>query len=125
MPARPGESGAARTRRALRGSGLFVVLAVSGTGSGWADTLLMVRPAAGELEMIDPGSGLRLAVVPVGSGPRKVGVAPDEKRAVVANCGDAAEAAPQPAVYSQHRRSGTPARTETLRSDAAGMPDAS
>jgi hypothetical protein len=59
----------------------------------------MVRPATGELEMIDPGSGLRLAVVPVGSGPRKVSVAPGDKKAVVANCGDAAKAA-QPSAVS-------------------------
>jgi DNA-binding beta-propeller fold protein YncE len=52
-----------------------------------AETLLIVRPESDVLEFFDPGSGLRLAAVTVGRGPRKVTVAPDGKRAATANCG--------------------------------------
>jgi hypothetical protein len=52
-----------------------------------AETLLLVRPASAVLEFVDPGSGLRLASVPVGGGPRQVRVAPDGKQAVVLSCG--------------------------------------
>ena len=47
----------------------------------------MVQPADNSLELVDPGSGLRLASIAVGSQPRKVGAAPDGKHAAVANCG--------------------------------------
>jgi hypothetical protein len=52
-----------------------------------AATLLVVQPATDTLELVDPGSGLRLASITVGSGPRRVGVSPDGRQAAVANCG--------------------------------------
>ena len=50
-------------------------------------TLLVVRTAENALDFVDPGSGLRLASVPIGSGPRHVSVAPDGTRAAVSACG--------------------------------------
>jgi YVTN family beta-propeller protein len=52
-----------------------------------ADTLLVVRKSADALDLIDPGSGLRLASVGVGFAPHEVSVSPDGKRAVVSNYG--------------------------------------
>jgi len=52
-----------------------------------AATLLVVRSTDDALDFVDPGSGLRLASVPVGIGPRQVSVAPDGKLAAVSNCG--------------------------------------
>jgi DNA-binding beta-propeller fold protein YncE len=58
-----------------------------------AMTLLVVQPATDSLEFVDPGSGLRLASITVGSGPRRVGVSPDGRQAAVANCGTSGSAA--------------------------------
>jgi DNA-binding beta-propeller fold protein YncE len=58
-----------------------------------ATTLLVVRPATATLDLVDPGSGLRLASIVVGNGPRKVGVSPDGRQAAVANCATANTAA--------------------------------
>jgi DNA-binding beta-propeller fold protein YncE len=52
-----------------------------------ADTLLVVRKSAGALDFVDPGSGLRLASVPVGVAPHEVSVSPDGRFAVVSNYG--------------------------------------
>ena len=52
-----------------------------------ADTLLVVRKSADALDLIDPGSGLRLASVAVGFAPHEVSVSPDGKLAVVSNYG--------------------------------------
>jgi len=54
-----------------------------------AETLLVIKPADNTVDLVDPGSGLRLASIGVGSQPRKIGVAPDGKLAAVANCGPA------------------------------------
>lgn len=54
-----------------------------------ADTLLVVRKSADALDLVDPGSGLRLASVAVGFAPHEVSVSPDGKRAVVSNYGTA------------------------------------
>ena len=62
-------------------------MALSGMAEVLAETLLIVRPESDMLELVDPGSALRLASVTVGSGPRKVTVAPDGKRAATVNCG--------------------------------------
>jgi DNA-binding beta-propeller fold protein YncE len=52
-----------------------------------ADTLLVVRKSADALDFVDPGSGLTLASVPVGSAPHEVAVAPDGRHAAVSNYG--------------------------------------
>lgn len=63
-------------------------LALSGMAEVAARTLLIVRPEADLVEFVDPGSGLRLAVVKVGSGPRRISVSPEGKRAAIVNCGN-------------------------------------
>jgi YVTN family beta-propeller protein len=52
-----------------------------------AETLLVVRKADDALDFVDPGSGLRLASVPLGHAPHEVGVSPDGRRAAVTNYG--------------------------------------
>ena len=52
-----------------------------------AETLLVVRKSDDALDFIDPGSGLRLASVPLGHAPHEVSVSPDGRRAVVSNYG--------------------------------------
>ena len=52
-----------------------------------AETLLVVRKSADALDLVDPGSGLTLASVAVGSAPHEVTVAPDGRHAVVSNYG--------------------------------------
>jgi len=52
-----------------------------------AETLLVVRKTDDALDFVDPGSGLRLASVPLGHAPHEVSVAPDGLRAVVTNYG--------------------------------------
>lgn len=52
-----------------------------------AETLLVVRKTADALDFVDPGSGLRLASVPLGHAPHEVSVSPDGRRAVVSNYG--------------------------------------
>ncbi|HET9694558.1 MAG TPA: hypothetical protein VFP48_09235 [Steroidobacteraceae bacterium] len=56
-------------------------------GTARADTLLVVRKSADALDFVDPGSGLRLASVPVGFAPHEVSVSPDGRLAVVSNYG--------------------------------------
>jgi hypothetical protein len=51
-----------------------------------AMTLLVPRTAGGTLDFVDPGSGLRLASVALDTGPRRVTVSPDGKRAAVLGC---------------------------------------
>jgi hypothetical protein len=51
-----------------------------------AQTLLVPRPAAGALEFLDPGSGLRLAFVLLDTGPQRVAVSPDGRLAAVLGC---------------------------------------
>jgi DNA-binding beta-propeller fold protein YncE len=65
-------------------TGAFVLATCTGA---LADTLLVVRKSADALDFIDPGSGLRLATVPVGFAPHEVSVAPDGRLAVVSNYG--------------------------------------
>lgn len=75
------------TRRAIARAwltGAFVLATCTGV---LADTLLVVRKSADALDFIDPGSGLRLATVPVGFAPHEVSVAPDGRLAVVSNYG--------------------------------------
>ena len=57
------------------------------TSVALADTLLVVRKSADALDFVDPGSGLRLASVPVGFAPHEVSVSPDGTLAVVSNYG--------------------------------------
>jgi YVTN family beta-propeller protein len=52
-----------------------------------AETLLVVRKTDDALDFVDPGSGLRLASVPLGHAPHEVSVAPDGRRAAVTNHG--------------------------------------
>lgn len=52
-----------------------------------AETLLVVRKSDNALDFVDPGSGLRLASVPLGRRPHEVSVAPDGRLAVVSNYG--------------------------------------
>jgi YVTN family beta-propeller protein len=52
-----------------------------------AETLLVVRKTDDAIDFLDPGSGLRLASVPLGHAPHEVAVAPDGRRAVVSNYG--------------------------------------
>jgi DNA-binding beta-propeller fold protein YncE len=52
-----------------------------------AETLLVVRKTADALDLMDPGSGLRLASVALGHAPHEVSVSPDGKRAAVTNYG--------------------------------------
>ena len=52
-----------------------------------AETLLVVRKTDDALDFVDPGSGLRLASVPLGHAPHEVSVAPDGRRAAVTNYG--------------------------------------
>jgi len=53
------------------------------------ETLLIVRKSAAALDFIDPGSGLRLATVPVGPEPHEISTSPDGRRAAVSNYGTA------------------------------------
>jgi DNA-binding beta-propeller fold protein YncE len=52
-----------------------------------ADTLLVVRKAADAISFIDPGSGAKLASVPVAHAPHEVGRAPDGRLAAISNYG--------------------------------------
>ncbi len=56
-----------------------------------AETLLVVRKSADALDFIDPGSGLRLASVPLGHAPHEISVSPDGRLAVVSNYGTRAQ----------------------------------
>jgi hypothetical protein len=79
--------------RPLASRGALAACLILGSTLAAAATLLVVRPATDTLDLVDPGSGLRLASIAVGSGPRRVAVSPDGKRAVVANCGASGRAA--------------------------------
>ena len=52
-----------------------------------AETLLVVRKTDNALDLVDPGSGLRLASVTLGHAPHEVSVSPDGRRAAVTNYG--------------------------------------
>ena len=65
----------------------IAALLMLAASTGIAETLLVVRKSDHALEFVDPGSGLRLASVPVGFAPHEVSVAPDGRRAVVSNYG--------------------------------------
>jgi DNA-binding beta-propeller fold protein YncE len=52
-----------------------------------AETLLVVRKSDDAIDLVDPGSGLRLASVTLGHAPHEVSVSPDGRRAVVSNYG--------------------------------------
>jgi YVTN family beta-propeller protein len=52
-----------------------------------AETLLVVRKTDDAVDLVDPGSGLRLASVTLGHAPHEVSVSPDGKRAAIANYG--------------------------------------
>ena len=66
---------------------LVAVVALLGAVDGPAETLLVVRKTDSALDLVDPGSGLRLASVPLGHAPHEVSVAPDGRRAAVSNYG--------------------------------------
>jgi len=65
---------------------LLVATLLAGPGVA-AETLLVVRKTDNALDFVDPGSGLRLATVPLGHAPHEVSVAPDGRLAVVSNYG--------------------------------------
>ena len=50
-----------------------------------AETLLVVRKTDDAVDLVDPGSGLRLASVGLGHAPHEVSVSPDGRRAAVSN----------------------------------------
>ena len=52
-----------------------------------AETLLVVRKSDDAIDLIDPGSGARLASVPLGYAPHEVSVSPDGRHAAVSNYG--------------------------------------
>jgi DNA-binding beta-propeller fold protein YncE len=52
-----------------------------------AETLLVVRKSDDAVDLLDPGSGLRLASVAVGHAPHEVSVSPDGRFAAVSNYG--------------------------------------
>ena len=52
-----------------------------------AETLLVVRKTDDAVDLVDPGSGLRLASVTLGHAPHEVSVSPDGRRAAVSNYG--------------------------------------
>jgi len=52
-----------------------------------AETLLVVRKSDDAVDLVDPGSGLRLATVAIGHGPHEVSVSPDGRWAAVSNYG--------------------------------------
>ena len=62
-------------------------VALLGAIDGSAETLLVVRKTDNALDLVDPGSGLRLASVPLGHAPHEVSVAPAGRRAAVSNYG--------------------------------------
>ncbi len=70
---------------------LLALLVAAGTSAEpptqSASTLLIPRTAEGTLDFVDPGSGLRLASVALDTGPRRVAVSADGKRAAVLGCG--------------------------------------
>jgi YVTN family beta-propeller protein len=66
---------------------LAVALAIAFGPVARADTLLVVRKSADALDLVDPGSGLRLASVRVGFAPHEVSVSPDGRLAAVSNYG--------------------------------------
>jgi DNA-binding beta-propeller fold protein YncE len=74
-------------RRVVAQAWLAGAFALAACAGALADTLLVVRKSADALDFLDPGSGLRLATVPVGFAPHEVSVAPDGKLAVVSNYG--------------------------------------
>lgn len=51
------------------------------------ETLLVVRKTDDAVDLVDPGSGLKLASLALGYAPHEVSVAPDGKRAAVSNYG--------------------------------------
>src|SRR5512137_1790314 len=66
---------------------LLLAIACLGIVPAAAETLLVVRKTDNAVDFLDPGSGLRLASVPVGNAPHEVSVSPDGKRAVVSSYG--------------------------------------
>ena len=66
---------------------LIASAALLGATDGSAETLLVVRKTDNALDFVDPGSGLRLASVPLGHAPHEVTVAPDGRLAAVSNYG--------------------------------------
>jgi DNA-binding beta-propeller fold protein YncE len=72
----------------IRIATLLVLAATLGVGSSVsAETLLVVRKTDDAIDLLDPGSGLRLASVPLGHAPHEVSVSPDGRYAAVSNYG--------------------------------------
>lgn len=65
--------------------GLLAILA--GIAPALAETLLVVRKTDDAIDLMDPGSGLRLASVALGHAPHEVSVSPDGRLAAVTNYG--------------------------------------
>jgi YVTN family beta-propeller protein len=72
-------------RRAVLGACWIGMLLAS--ASATAETLLVVRKTDNALDLVDPGSGLRLASVTLGYAPHEISVSPDGRRAAVTNYG--------------------------------------
>ena len=74
----------------MRASAATLVALLVGIAAGAptavAQTLLVPRPATGALEFLDPGSGLRLASVPLDTGPQRAAVSPNGRLAAVLGC---------------------------------------
>lgn len=68
-------------------AGLLAALLWTGAVGAETEALLVVRKSADALDLVDPGSGLRLATVAVGHAPHEVAVAPDGRHALVSNYG--------------------------------------
>ncbi len=66
---------------------LALMLAAIVAAPAPAETLLVVRKSDDAVDFLDPGSGLRLASVPLGHAPHEISVSPDGRRAVVSNYG--------------------------------------
>jgi DNA-binding beta-propeller fold protein YncE len=64
-----------------------LLAAVLGAGPVDAETLLVVRKSDAAVDLIDPGSGARLASVSLGYAPHEISVSPDGRLAVVSNYG--------------------------------------
>ena len=71
------------TRRAL--AAIAIVAGTVLAQAVAAETLLVLRASGSALEFIDPGSGLRLAAVPLAPGPHAIATSPDGRLAGVTN----------------------------------------
>jgi len=67
--------------------GFCAAIALLAAGAAGSETLLVVRKTDNALDLVDPGSGLKLATVELGFAPHEVSVSPDGRLAAVSNYG--------------------------------------